>query len=117
MSNRLYAKDRIDTVFGVEGPTSFDQIRTLRQAEMLRGEAFARIIGVLWQSARAAGQRLFRSPAGDRVDAGLAELDDHMLADIGVTRHQIPGFVAREVAAARDIASRTRHLRDPAHAA
>ena len=117
MSNRLYAKDRIDIAFKVEGSDPFDRARIIRQAEIRRGEAFARMIGVLWRTARAAGQRLFRSPAGDRVDAGLAELDDHMLADIGVTRHQIPGFVAREVAAARDIASRTRHVRETIHAA
>ncbi len=79
-------------------------------------DELARMIGGLWRAARTVGQRLFRSPQGGN-DAGLAELDDHTLADIGVTRQQIPGFVANEIAAAREIASRTRHLREPAHAA
>jgi len=117
MSNRLYATERHDTVFGVEGPTSFDQIRILRQAEILRGEVFARMVGTLWRAARSAGQKLFRAPAGVRVNPELNELDDHMLADIGVTRQQVPGFVAREVAAARDIANRNRPEREKAHAA
>ena len=118
MSNRLYATGRIDIVPEVEGPMSFDQTRIIiRQAEALRAEAFAHAIGVLWQAARAAGRRLFRSPPRDRADAGLDGLDDHTLADIGVTRTQIPGFAAREVAAARDIARRTRHLRAELHTA
>jgi hypothetical protein len=100
MSNRLYATDRIDTVFGVEGPSSFDQIRILRQAEILRGEMFARMVNVLWRAVRAD-----------------AELDDHMLADIGVTRQQVPGFAAREVAAAREIVARNRPAREMVHAA
>ncbi len=83
---------------------------------MLRGEALARVIGVLWRAARAAGQRLFRPHVGGH-DAELAELDDHILADIGVTRYQVPGFVAREIAAARDIANRTRQARETAQAA
>ena len=115
MSNRLNAKDRIDIVPEVEGPVSFDQTLIIRRAEMLRGEALARIVAALWRAARAAGQRLVRPR--DRADAGLAELDDHTLADIGVTRTQIPGFVAREVAAARDIARRTRHHRAELHTA
>ncbi len=117
MSNRLNATDRIDIVLEVEGPSSFDRTRIIRRAETLRAEALARIVGVLWRAARAAGQRLLRSRPRDRADAGLAELDDHTLADIGVTRTQIPGFVAREVAAARDIARRTRHLRADLHTA
>ena len=117
MSNRLYATERHDTVFGVEGPTSFDRFQILRQAEILRGEAVARMVGALWQAARSAGRKLFRSSEGGRVDAELTELDDHMLADIGVSRHEVPGFVAREVAAARDIANRNRPERETAHAA
>ncbi len=117
MSNRLNAKDRIDIVREVEGPVSFDQTLIIRRAEMLRGEALARIVAALWRAARAAGQRALRSRPRDRADAGLARLDDHTLADIGMTRTQIPGFVAREVAAARDIARRTRHLRAELHTA
>ena len=117
MSNRLYATERHDTVLEVEGPTSFDQTRILRQAEILRGEAFARTVGTLWRAARSAGQKLFRSPEGGQVDAELTELDDHTLSDIGVTRNQVPGFVAREVAAARDVANRNRPKRETAHAA
>ncbi len=116
MSNRLYAKDRIDIVPEVEGSDPFDQHRIVRLAEIERGEALARMIGTLWRAARTVGQRLFRSPEGGR-DAGLAELDDHTLADIGLMRHQIPGFVAHEIAAAREIAIRTRRHRAPAHAA
>ncbi len=116
MSNRLYAKDRIDIALKVEGTDPFDRARIIRQADVLRGEALARVIGVLWRTARAAGQRLFRPHVGGH-DAELAELDDHILADIGVTRHQVPGFVAREVAAARDVANRNRHERETAHAA
>ncbi len=116
MSNRLYAKDRVDIVPEVEGLTPFDQHRVIRQAEIERGEALARMIGVLWRAARAAGQRLFRPHAGGH-DAELTELDDHILADIGVTRDQVPGFVSREIAAARDVANRNRHERETAHAA
>lgn len=118
MSNRLTATGRIDIVPEVEGPMSFDQSRIIiRQAEALRAEVVAHMAGVLWRAARAAGQRLLRSRTRDRFDAGLAELDDHTLADIGVTRTQIPGFAAREVAAARDVARRTRHLRAELHTA
>jgi uncharacterized protein YjiS (DUF1127 family) len=116
MSNRLYATDRIDIVRGVEVPEYFDQTRIIQQADVLRGEALARMVGTLWRAVCAAGQRLFRSPAGVRDAAELAELDDHTLADIGITRYQVPHFVTREFAAARDIASRTRHLREPAQA-
>lgn len=116
MSNRLYAKDRIDIVPEVEGSDPFDQHRIIRLAEIERGEALARMVGTLWRAARTVGQRLFRSPARGH-DAGLDELDDNTLADIGLTRQQVPGFVANEIAAAREIASRTRHLRKPAHAA
>lgn len=117
MSNRLYAKDRIDIVAEIEGQLLFDGHRIIRQAEIQRGEALARMIGTLWRAARAAGRRLLRSQVRGRVAAELAELNDHTLADIGVTRHQVPGFVTREIAAARDIAARTRHLRESAHAA
>lgn len=117
MSNRLYATERHDTVFGVEGPSSFDQIRILRQAEILRGEMFARMVNELWRAVRAAGQSFVRSPVGGRADAELDELDDHMLADIGVTRQQVPGFAAREVAAAREIVARNRPAREMVHAA
>ncbi len=116
MSNRLNAKVRIDIVPEVEGLSSFDQHRIIRQAEIQRGEALARMVSLLWRAARAAGQRLFRAHVGGHV-AELAVLDDHTLADIGVTRHQVPSFVAREVAAAQDIASRTRNVRETAHAA
>ncbi len=116
MSNRLNAKDRIDIVPEVEGLSSFDQHRIIRQAEIQRGEALARMVGLLWRAARAAGQRLFRPHVGGH-DAELAVLDDHTLADIGVTRYQVPSFVAREVAAAQEIASRTRNVRETAHAA
>ncbi len=113
MSNRLYAKDRIDIVAEIEEQLLFDGHRIIRQAEIQRGEALARMIGTLWR----ATQRLCRSRPRGRVAAELPELNDHTLADIGVTRHQVPGFVSREIAAARDIAARTRHLREPAHAA
>ena len=116
MSNRLNAKDRIDIVPEVEGFVSFDYHRIIRQAEIQRGEALARMIGMLWRAAHAAGRRLFRSPVSGR-DAGLASLDDHTLADIGLTRNQIPGFVASEIAAAREIANQNRHLHGPARAA
>lgn len=114
MSNRLEAKERIDIVPEVEGPWSFDHIRILRQAEAQRGEELARLVGMLWRSARAAVRRLFRPLAGGSDIAGLDQLNDHTLADIGLTRAQVPAFVAREVAAARDIASRTKTFRaDP----
>ncbi len=116
MSNRLYAKDRIDIVPEVEGSEPFDNHRIIQRAEIQRGEELARLVRVLWRAARTVGQRLFRSPARGR-DAELVELNDHILADIGVTRYQIPSFVASEIAAAREVANRTRHLRGPAHAA
>jgi hypothetical protein len=108
MSNRLEATDRIDIVPEVEGPEFFDQIRTLQQAEVQRGEELARLVGVLWRWAGAAVRRVFRSPAGGRDIAGLDQLNDHTLADIGLTRTQVPAFVAHEIAAARDIVSRSK---------
>lgn len=117
MSNRLEAKERIDIVPEVEGPWSFDHIRILRQAEAQRGEEFARLVGVLWRWAGAVVQRVFRSPAGGSDIAGLDQLNDHTLADIGLTRTQVPAFVAREVAAARDIASRAKTFHADLHAA
>ncbi len=117
MSNRLTAKERVDIVLEVEGPVPFDRSQIIRQAETLRAEAFAHMVGVLWRAARAAGQRLFRSPVGGRDTAGLEKLDDRTLADIGLTRTQVPGFVAREISAARDIAERSRKFRTELHTA
>lgn len=116
MSNRLNAKDRIDIVPEVEGSEPFDHLRIIQRAEIQRGEELARLVGVLWRAARTVGQRLFRSPARGR-DAELTELNDHILTDIGATRYQVPRFVAAEIAAAREVANRTRHLRGSAHAA
>ena len=106
MSNRLYATDRLDIVAGVEGLPSLDRAQIIRRAEIMRAEAFSRAVANLWRWVRALGQ------AGDATRP--AGLDDHTLADIGVTRTQIPGFAAREVEAAQDIAHRTRALRTPA---
>ena len=105
-STRLYATDRLDIVAGVEGLPSLDRAQIIRRAEIMRAEAFSRAVAKLWRWVRALGQ------AGDATRP--AELDDHTLADIGVTRTQIPGFAAREVEAAQDIAHRTRALRTPA---
>ena len=116
MSNRLYAKDRTNIAPMLEGADPFDRARIKREAEILRGEALSRMIIWLWRAARAASQRMF-SPQVSGHDVELAEVDDHILADIGVTRDQVPGFAAREVAAARDIEKRTRHERVSDHAA
>ena len=94
MSNRLYGKDRIYIALTVEGADPFDRARIKREAEILRGEALARMIIWLWRAARAASQRLFSPQVGGH-DVELAEVDDHILADIGVTRDQVPGFAAR----------------------
>ena len=44
MSNRLYGKDRTDIAPMLEGADPFDRARIKREAEILRGEALARII-------------------------------------------------------------------------
>lgn len=107
MSNRLEAKERIDTVRGVDAPEPIDRYQIVRRAEQLRAETLARLVSALW--------RWIRTP-GSRYDAALHELDDHTLADIGLRRNQVPGFVAREIEAARDVAYRTRDFRTPAAA-
>jgi uncharacterized protein YjiS (DUF1127 family) len=117
MSNRLYARERLDTVTGVEGSAPFDRLTVLKQAESMRAEAFGLMISTLWRAIRDAGQKIFGSRDSNRTDADLAELDDHLLADIGINRYQVPGFVAREIAAAQEIANRNRSERETAHAA
>ena len=116
MSNRLYAKDHIDIAPMLEGAVPFDHARIKREAEIMRAEALARTIIWLWRAARAATQRLFSPQVGGH-DAEIAEVDDHILADIGVTRDQVSGFAAREVDAARDIEKHIRHERVSDHAA
>ena len=64
MSNRLYAKDRIDIAPMLEGAVPFDHARIKREAEILRGEALAHMIIWLWRAARAASQRLFSPQVG-----------------------------------------------------
>ena len=66
MSNRLYGKDRIYIALTVEGADPFDRARIKREAEILRGEALARMIIWLWRAARAASQRLFSPQVGGR---------------------------------------------------
>ena len=64
MSNRLYGKDRTDIAPMLEGADPFDRARIKREAEILRGEALARMIIWLWRAARAASQRLFSPQVG-----------------------------------------------------
>ena len=85
MSNGLYAKDRIDIALQVEGTDPFDRARIILRADVLRGETFARMIGVLWRAARAAGQRLFWLQVGGH-DAELTER--------GVTQDQVRGLLS-----------------------
>ena len=66
MSNRLYGKDRTDIAPMLEGADPFDRARIKREAEILRGEALARMIIWLWRAARAASQRLFSPQEGGR---------------------------------------------------
>ena len=96
MSNGLYAKDRIDIALQVEGTDPFDRAQIILRADVLRGETFARMIGVLGRSAPvlAAGGWSRRRTHRARRDAGSG-----------------PWFVVRETGAARDIGNRTGHER------
>ena len=59
MSNRLYGKDRTDIAHMLEEVDLFDYVRIKQEAEIMRGEALARMMGGLWRAARAARRRLF----------------------------------------------------------
>ena len=63
MSNRLYGKDRTDIARMLEEADFFDHVRIKHEAEILRGEVLARMIGGLWRAARAARKRLFSPQA------------------------------------------------------
>ena len=63
MSNRLYGKDRTDIAHMLEEADFFDHVRIKQEAEIMRGEALARMFGRLWRAAHAARRRLFSTQA------------------------------------------------------
>ena len=63
MSNRLYGKDRTDIAHMLEEADFFDHVLIKHEAEILRGEVFAHMIGGLWRAALAASKRLLTPQA------------------------------------------------------
>lgn len=108
MSNRLYAQDKQH----VEVPFDFDSLReqraVLSRAEALRGEATIRLIAAAGRmiaaacaEIKAAFAEFSNSVARARTAQELSTLDDRILADIGISRSDIPAFVAGQIDSAR----------------
>jgi uncharacterized protein YjiS (DUF1127 family) len=67
----------------------------LQRANEMRGEAMAEMFVKAWRWIAKLVRTWQQSVAEGRAMRELASLDDRMLADIGVTRSDIPGVVRR----------------------
>lgn len=75
----------------------FDEAEVVRQAEIMRGE----VVADLFSRATAAIRRFFakieRVLEEARTMGELAKLDDRTLADIGISRSDIPAYATRRL--------------------
>lgn len=109
MSNRLYTNDsnksevRSDLGFDADWQTE------IRRAEVQRAEVLGELIGKAFNGIRAMFSNFGQAIARARTAGELSALDDKTLADIGLNRSDIPGFVAGHIQLARDSIAEYEH--------
>ncbi len=109
MSNRLYAKDTNK----MEAPSypglGDDWQSQLRRAEIHRGEVLGELVVKAFRGIGAMFSNFGQAIARARTASELSALDDRMLADIGLTRGDIPAFVAGHIQSARQAIANSGH--------
>ena len=96
MSNRLASAQVSERVPAPSFASSHaEHAYYLHRANQLRGEAMAEMFAKAWRWIAKLVRNWQQSVAEGRAMRELASLDDRMLADIGVTRSDIPGVVRR----------------------
>jgi uncharacterized protein YjiS (DUF1127 family) len=93
MSNRLQSRERVELAPRVYTGSLAEDRAIVAQAEMMRAEVFARLMGNLWRPVGGFIRRFAEGIRNARLMSELASLDDRTLADIGITREQIPTVV------------------------
>ena len=96
MSNRLNAEFKFHLLpdFAVSGGSGGMVFETRAQTEqtIAMGQAFASLFRGTWKFFA----RIDRSIVNARAMRDLVNLNDRVLADIGITRSEIPAIIARE---------------------
>lgn len=97
MTNNLKIQQLAPSEFRPVDKGLFDEAEVIRQAEIMRGEVaadlFKRAIGAI----RRVFAKMERALDEARTMGELAKLDDKMLADIGISRSDIPNYATRRL--------------------
>ena len=93
MSNRLQSRERVELAPRVYTGALAEDRAILARAEMMRAEVFARLVKTLWRPVGGFIRNFAVGIRNARLMSELAGLDDRTLADIGITREQIPTVV------------------------
>ena len=116
MSNRLYTEMKTKIEEGgmdLAAPVGTQAIQL--RAEQLRAVEMGRLLAVATAPNPPPQAKFGQQIARARMANELAGLDDRMLADIGMRRDDIPGFVAGQIEFARKVMAENAARREPAN--
>ncbi len=109
MSNRLYAKDTNKSEVRSNPGLGDDWQTQLRLAEVHRGEVLGELVVKAFRGIGAMFSNFGQAIARARTASELSALDDRMLADIGLSRGDIPAFVAGHIKSAQQAIANSAH--------